>query len=840
MKARFRKPLAMFLVVMMLFTLMPAGMAFGEGTEDVKVEIIGNQNVVMQKDVTFFDTSEVNEGYYSLTTSPSGVRFETLEWSDSGNLPEGITLSVNSADWEKHRIKRAFFAGTPKAMTNGKVLVTITATATDADNKEYTDSIDVYITVEDTPVDKKLEKMIDETECKVSMTDANTPDEVVKWIKETWLPRLGVYDEYVEEYGELAVVALPEGIENEIEGFKEPVAGTAANPGGENGSLYVQFPLDEEGNQFLGSAKKCIILATPYSSGGGSSTNSYTPPVEKPDEDAWEYFSFSNSENDFFTANEPQNYSMDEFDKDFEAALKKLYPNNWIGTLNDVRAEERSEWGGSCYGFASVELLANLGLLNIVDYYAQTNSLPIVKAPVDTTDKDVRSLLNYYYLTQFVPAMRNFKDSDGPNSDIKSMAENVVNGERYMFSYVFGYLPIGDAPYGHTIILDGGEKHANGSYTLKGYDNRYHKYFWAKNKADERKVEGTPVFIDIKIDSSGNCTVEPPTGNITMQGDTRNTYSFSGGSTEYVSRYEVMLADESSTMVKRYAAFMPEGEEVTAVKDKVVYLYVSGWRPENVAGKVCYIAGATNAPTVSGNQVIVNKAVESAATLTVLDKADDITIDNPTGRQSLVDGNFISSVTVTKASSTTLSTNNGTAEIKDNNGKFTMQVTAQIDGYNYTVYTITGSGKGNVKAAATANGVEIEKDGTITTSVTSETFTTDLRIVLQINNKNIVINNRTITNDVAPVIVDNRTLVPVRIVTELLGGTADWDAENRTVTLTIDGKVLTLVIDEEIPGYGTGATIIDNRTYVPIRYIAEKLGANVEWVAETRQIIIEK
>ena len=86
----------------------------------------------------------------------------------------------------------------------------------------------------------------------------------------------------------------------------------------------------------------------------------------------------------------------------------------------------------------------------------------------------------------------------------------------------------------------------------------------------------------------------------------------------------------------------------------------------------------------------------------------------------------------------------------------------------------------------------------------------------------------------APVIVDDRTLVPVRIVTELLGGKADWNAETRTVTLTIDGKVLTLVIDEEIPGYGTGATIIDNRTYVPIRYIAEKLGAKVEWIAETQ------
>lgn len=116
----------------------------------------------------------------------------------------------------------------------------------------------------------------------------------------------------------------------------------------------------------------------------------------------------------------------------------------------------------------------------------------------------------------------------------------------------------------------------------------------------------------------------------------------------------------------------------------------------------------------------------------------------------------------------------------------------------------------------------------------------DLRIVMQINSKNILQNTDYVTSDVAPVIVDNRTMVPIRIVTELLGGTADWDAETRTVTLQINGKILSMVIDEEIPGFGTSAVIIDSRTYVPIRYVAEKLGANVEWIEAAQQIVIEK
>ncbi len=130
--------------------------------------------------------------------------------------------------------------------------------------------------------------------------------------------------------------------------------------------------------------------------------------------------------------------------------------------------------------------------------------------------------------------------------------------------------------------------------------------------------------------------------------------------------------------------------------------------------------------------------------------------------------------------------------------------------------------------------------GRVNVSVSTETADYILRIVMQINNKNILVNNTTIVNDVAPVIIGDRTLVPVRIVTELLGGSAHWDSDTRTVTLKIDGKVLTLVIDEEIPGYGTGAVIINSRTYVPIRYVAEMLGANVEWIAATQQIVIEK
>lgn len=130
--------------------------------------------------------------------------------------------------------------------------------------------------------------------------------------------------------------------------------------------------------------------------------------------------------------------------------------------------------------------------------------------------------------------------------------------------------------------------------------------------------------------------------------------------------------------------------------------------------------------------------------------------------------------------------------------------------------------------------------GKVNVSVTTEDADYDLRIVMQIANKNILVNNKTKVNDVAPVIVGDRTLVPIRVVTELLGGTVDWNDATRTVTLKIDGKMMNMTIDKEIPEFGTSAVIINNRTYVPVRYVMEALGADVEWISASQQIVIEK
>lgn len=114
------------------------------------------------------------------------------------------------------------------------------------------------------------------------------------------------------------------------------------------------------------------------------------------------------------------------------------------------------------------------------------------------------------------------------------------------------------------------------------------------------------------------------------------------------------------------------------------------------------------------------------------------------------------------------------------------------------------------------------------------------KLELQINNPTYKENDVAKHTDVAPIIEESRTLVPLRLVAENLGCNVDWDEMTRTVTIEKDGVVMTMTIDEVIDGFDVAPMIYEDRTMVPIRYIAERLKANVIWVPKTQQIVIVK
>ena len=103
-----------------------------------------------------------------------------------------------------------------------------------------------------------------------------------------------------------------------------------------------------------------------------------------------------------------------------------------------------------------------------------------------------------------------------------------------------------------------------------------------------------------------------------------------------------------------------------------------------------------------------------------------------------------------------------------------------------------------------------------------------------------------------PVIIPKwgRTVVPIRAIVEALGGTIEWDPVQRMVTINFEGKTINLWIDKpqaQLNGvmkwidpnnHDVKPIIINDRTMLPLRFVAENLGCTVEWDASTRTITI--
>ena len=113
-------------------------------------------------------------------------------------------------------------------------------------------------------------------------------------------------------------------------------------------------------------------------------------------------------------------------------------------------------------------------------------------------------------------------------------------------------------------------------------------------------------------------------------------------------------------------------------------------------------------------------------------------------------------------------------------------------------------------------------------------------IKLQIGSRIVNVDNEAVIYDTAPVIRNDRTLVPIRIVTETLGGKVDWNGVTKEVTLHIDGKEIKMTVGKTLEKYGVAPVIIDGRTFVPVRFVADELGATVAWDNATKTVTITK
>lgn len=109
----------------------------------------------------------------------------------------------------------------------------------------------------------------------------------------------------------------------------------------------------------------------------------------------------------------------------------------------------------------------------------------------------------------------------------------------------------------------------------------------------------------------------------------------------------------------------------------------------------------------------------------------------------------------------------------------------------------------------------------------------------------IIVNDHIVYSDVYPYIKNNRTYVPIRFIAEELGYDVKWDGANRKVTMTNDGTTVELTIGSNkmmVNGktvlLDAPAEIRDDRTFVPLRAIAEAFGEKVDYSKDYKAVYI--
>lgn len=102
-----------------------------------------------------------------------------------------------------------------------------------------------------------------------------------------------------------------------------------------------------------------------------------------------------------------------------------------------------------------------------------------------------------------------------------------------------------------------------------------------------------------------------------------------------------------------------------------------------------------------------------------------------------------------------------------------------------------------------------------------------------------------VETDTPPTVVDGRTLVPVRAIFESIGATVDWDAATSTAT-GVKGDVTVVIQIDNSTAYVNGeekildvpAQLINGRTMVPARFVSEAMGCDVTWYGETGTVAV--
>ena len=145
----------------------------------------------------------------------------------------------------------------------------------------------------------------------------------------------------------------------------------------------------------------------------------------------------------------------------------------------------------------------------------------------------------------------------------------------------------------------------------------------------------------------------------------------------------------------------------------------------------------------------------------------------------------------------------------------------------------------------------LDDSGLPTAEVMSDGFETPIENNYFSNQINVTVNGQKVDfPDVQPIILNHRTYVPVRFVAENMEADVEWFDEGQKAMLTLSGVLLELTIgSKQLMRYenenivssiqmDVEPLLIDGRTMLPIRFVAEDFGYSVEWIEDTQTVQI--
>jgi len=108
------------------------------------------------------------------------------------------------------------------------------------------------------------------------------------------------------------------------------------------------------------------------------------------------------------------------------------------------------------------------------------------------------------------------------------------------------------------------------------------------------------------------------------------------------------------------------------------------------------------------------------------------------------------------------------------------------------------------------------------------------KIVLTVNSPQMMVNDKLIPTDAAPQVIEGRTFVSLRFVAEALGAEVEWDNVEKQVEIYFNEKLFAIKTGND----DISARLIDSRSFVPLRYVSESFGAGILYFKEDKKIMI--